>query len=171
MANFSDCGDLVPCSAFFDKNSKFTSVNYYLEKIIELDNEKKKYFIEPVSVFKGTIVVIEIIDDGKIATVNLDKSTSYGHSDYSFSSSEKSVTKLENENSKQVFLLNSIIEHGHYFDIIPVIKSYPLYFTYFTKIKLANSSINIKARLDVINGYLNYLNLKKKFIQFFLRKR
>lgn len=142
---------MVPCSAYFDKNSKFNSINYLFEKTIQLETETKKYLIEPVNVTKGTILLIEMDNNTKVAIKNLDK-LAYSHPDYSLNEIDKSLSKLEDKNSKKIFLFNSIIEHGHYLDVIPVIKSYPLYFTYFAKIKLSNSSINIETRLDIVNG-------------------
>lgn len=142
---------MVPCSAYFDKNSKFNSINYLLEKTIELETETKKYLIEPISVSKGTVLLIEIDGNTKLATANLNK-MAYSHPDYSFDELDQSVAKLEDKNSKKIFLFNSIIKHGHYLDVIPILKSYPLYFTYFAKMKLSNSSINIETRLDIVNG-------------------
>ncbi|CAF0983692.1 unnamed protein product, partial [Brachionus calyciflorus] len=153
FVTFNECGKLVPCSVYFDKNTTFSSINYIDQKLsLNLKNGQNKYFINARKIPKGAVLVLEN-RFGKILTEQGDRySISYADYVLNLNNSAKKMIKLGNYQTNTRFLINSIIEHGHYYDIIPLNKSYPIFYTYFTKIKLSKSLINIKARFDMVNG-------------------
>lgn len=152
---FSECGDLIPCSAYFKTTLRLSQYSdVFLNKTLILNTGLNKISIMPIWVKKGAVLVLSYLNSGRVAVSNATTFKTY--SDYSIV--ENSLEELS-KNETLVFMIKSMVQDGHFLDEISVIKTYPFYSTFYQKFKLASSTNNIKTTLDLIKSLIFDIDL------------
>ncbi|RMZ93696.1 hypothetical protein BpHYR1_019699, partial [Brachionus plicatilis] len=164
---FSQCGQLIPCSTYFKRNIQFPQFSQvFLNQTFGLSTGLNEVSIKPILVLKGAVLVLSYIGTGQVGVSNFTELKTY--SDYAVVGD--SLEELSKEQIL-VFMVNSVVEDGHFLDEIAVNKTYPLFSTYYQAFKLSNSTINIRTTIDLINGSsvmreLNYYYNDSELINF-----
>lgn len=133
---------MIPCSTFLKKNQL---INNLLQKSeifqIYLKKGHHKYNLsQSLKVNKGSMLILSHNDTGRIGLAEFNNSMN--HTDFIIMLRQNNLLSAFNTNSR--FLVNCLINSGHYMDTFKFNKTYPFFNIFLLKLKYSFSDIGIK---------------------------
>lgn len=115
---------------------------------------------KPITIKKGSVLILNYTGIGNVGGVGVDMDDQdvLYRSDFILASNYLKEFKYR-------FLINSIIETGHYIDLIQINKTYPIYYAFTFKLKISTSDIYLQSIVNInynksFMSNLTYINQK-----------
>ena len=139
-----ECGNMIPCSTVLKENQtilKFTAESPSI--IVNLKEGLNKYILpEKLRIRKGSVLMLTFSGLGRIALT--DEVNLMNYTDFILN-----LNSLKSFETNSRFLINSLVETGHYVDIKQINKIYPIYFGYNLKMKMSTSNTYLKVGVSI----------------------